>query len=386
MHLKILHLEDEPADAELIKSALQSEDISFDIRRVASREKYVEAVRQGGYDLIFADYSLPGFDGLTALEIAREKCPDIPFIFVTGKMGEELAIDSLKSGATDYVLKHRLSRLSPAVKRALAEVQERIKRKNAETELKKYQEHLEELVRQRTDELESVNAQLKAANKDLESFSFSASHDLRSPLITIDGFSRILQEDYGDKLDDEGKRLLSVVRENSRKMAQLIEDILSFSRVSTKGLQKSRIDMQALAKNVADDFIAVAAGGELRFSIGDIPAARGDLPMVRQVFVNLVSNALKYRRPDGIAEIEIGGREDVSGSTYFVKDNGIGFDMRSSDKLFGLFQRLHNHKEFRGTGVGLAIVKRIIEKHGGRVWAEAEVGKGATFYFSLPVQ
>lgn len=382
--LRILHLEDDPMDAELVKSALEAEELVFDMVRVATRDDFVGALEGGAFDMIFADYSLPSFDGLSALEISREKSPDIPFIFITGKMGEELAIDTLKSGATDYVLKHRLSRLGPSVRRALGAVQERLKRKQAEDELRRHQEHLEELVKARTAELERVNEQLEAAYKDMESFSYSASHDLRSPLITIDGFARILEEDYAVKLDDEGRRFLSVIRENSKKMRQLIEDILAFSRVSTQGVQKTRINMEVLAHQVIEELKNDLEGRTIKIEVKELPAAYGDLPMIRQVLVNLLTNAVKYTLAHEAPVIEIGGYGDRDENVYYVKDNGVGFPMESADKLFVLFHRLHNQKQFEGTGVGLAIIKRIVEKHSGRVWAEGKVNEGATFYFSLP--
>ena len=382
--LRILHLEDDPLDAELVKSALEAEGIVFDVVRVATRDDFVAALECGGFDMIFADYSLPSFDGLSALELSKGKCPDVPFIFVTGKMGEELAIETLKSGATDYVLKHRPSRLGPSVRRALGEVGERQKRRQAEEEVKRYQEHLEELVRARTAELERVNEQLEAAYRDMESFSYSASHDLRSPLITIDGFARLLEEDYAEKLDDEGRRFLAVIRGNSKKMWQLIEDILSFSRVSTKEVQKARINMESLARQVLGELKEAMNGKDIRVEVKTLPQAFGDLPMIRQVFMNLLSNAVKYTPVHKASEIEIGGKGSSDENVYYVKDGGVGFPMESADKLFTLFHRLHDPKQFKGTGVGLAIVKRIVEKHRGRVWAEGKVNEGATFYFSLP--
>ncbi len=382
--LRILHLEDDPLDAELVMSALDAEGIPFDMVRVTTRSDFVAALQTGSFDMIFADYSLPAFDGLAALEISKEKCPDLPFIFVTGKMGEELAIDTLKSGATDYVLKHRLSRLAPSVRRAIAEVGERLKRRRAEKELRKHQEHLEQLVEERTAELRRVNKQLEAAYKDMESFSYSASHDLRSPLITIEGFARILEEDYAARLDEEGRRFLGIIRQNSRKMSQLIEDILSFSRVSTKGVQKSSINMEALARQVVDELEKESKDRKIAFEIHELPPAYGDLSMIRQVFLNLLSNAVKYTLTNDSAAIIIGGDRNEGENVYYVSDNGVGFETESANKLFLLFHRLHSQLEFKGTGVGLAIVKRIIEKHGGRVWAEGKVDEGATFYFSLP--
>ncbi len=382
--LRVLHLEDDPVDSELVRASLEAEGIACDLERLDTRADFLAALDCGGFDIIFADYSLPSFDGLAALEIVREKCPDIPFIFVTGKMGEELAIDSLKSGATDYVLKQRLARLVPAVRRATSEQQERVKRRQAEGEVERYQERLEELVRERTAELEKANELLKAAYADMESFSYSASHDLRKPVITIDGFSRVIMEDYGDKLDEEGRRLLNSIRESAGKMGRMIEDILAFSRVSTKEVRKAEINMEALTKRVLEELGPEIGDREIQLVVKSSLPAYGDPAMVRQVVFNLLSNAVKYTSAREKAIIEIGGDVKENENVYYIKDNGVGFDMAYAAKLFGLFQRLHSHKEFTGTGVGLAIVKRIVEKHGGRVWAEGKVNEGATFYFSLP--
>ena len=384
LRLRVLHLEDDPDDAELIRATLDAEGIECDALRVETREDFVRSMTCTTFDMIFADYSLPAFDGIGALEIAKEKCPDTPFIYVSGKMGEELAIDSLKSGATDYVLKQRLSRLAPSVRRALKDMEDRAKLREAEEEVRRYHEHLEELVRERTAELEEVNEELRAAYQDMESFGYSASHDLRSPLIVIEGFSRILMEDYGDKLDDNGRQLVTVVRENTRKMAQLIDDLLAFARISTKELRKAEIDMKDLSERTFEELNPHEAGRKIRLKVGEMPPSPGDVPMIRQVFVNLFSNALKFTTGRAEAVIEVGGNRGENGNVYYVKDNGAGFDMKYADKVFGLFQRAHSNKEYKGTGVGLAIVKRIIEKHGGRVWAEGDTGGGATFYFSLP--
>ena len=248
-------------------------------------------------------------------------------------------------------------------------------RKRAEEELRKYHEQLEELVRERTSKLE-------AANKELEAFSYSVSHDLRSPLRAIDGFSHILQDDYADKLDDEGKRLLNVVRDNAQRMGQLIDDILKFSRTSRLEMIFSEIDMEGLAHSVIEEL--QPAGAKLQVEIATIPPATGDPAMMHQVFVNLLSNAIKFSRSREIATIKVGGSIEGEEAVYYVKDNGAGFDMQYADKLFGVFQRLHGMNEFEGTGIGLAIVKRIINRHGGRVWAEGKVNEGATVYFSIP--
>jgi PAS domain S-box-containing protein len=249
-------------------------------------------------------------------------------------------------------------------------------RKRAETELSLIKDDLEIRVAERT-------SQLEAANKELESFSYSVSHDLRTPLRAIDGFSRILLDGYIDKLDDEGKRLLNVVRDNTSRMGQLIDDMLNFSRTGRLEITFSEIDMEKLAHEVLDELHP--DGGKLLVEIEHIPPSMGDRAMIHQVFVNLLSNAIKFSRAKEVPMIKVGGSIQGSEAIYYVQDNGAGFDMQYTDKLFGVFQRLHSLNEFEGTGIGLAIVKRIIARHGGRVWAEGKLNEGATIYFALPV-
>jgi PAS domain S-box-containing protein len=235
------------------------------------------------------------------------------------------------------------------------------------------------------EKLEQRASQLEATNKELESFSYSVSHDLRSPLRAIDGFSLMLEEDYAASLDDEGRRLLQVIQDNSRKMAQLIDDLLAFSKLGRQPIKAAEVDMTALAEEAFQELRASAADhGSPRLVLALLPPARGDRTMLRQVWVNLLSNALKY---SGIREeplIEVTGQRNGTQTIYSVKDNGVGFDMRYYAKLFRVFQRLHSAEEFPGTGVGLAIVQRVVTRHGGRVWAEGKLNEGARFHFSLP--
>ena len=238
-------------------------------------------------------------------------------------------------------------------------------------------EGLEQRVAERTTELET-------ANKELEAFSYSIAHDLRAPLRAIDGFTRILVEDHLPAGDARARHVADVVRKETRRMALLIDGLLAFSRLSRVAIQPAPIDMNALAASVYDELASPRDRRRIDFHVDALPRALGDPVLIRQVLVNLVSNAIKFSSKKERACIEIGGREAEHEAVYFVRDNGLGFDMHYAGKLFGVFERLHSEQEIEGTGVGLAIVQRVITRHGGRVWAEGLVDRGATFYFSLP--
>jgi signal transduction histidine kinase len=247
-----------------------------------------------------------------------------------------------------------------------ARLQERVRRQA---------EHLEARVQERT-------AELEAANRELEAFSYSVSHDLRAPVRAMNGFARILAESHAQALDAEGLRLLDVIIESSRHMGELIDDLLRFAKLSRDALSCAPIDMTLLARECWNG-IEGSAKADLRLST--LPSAYADPAMIRQVWVNLLANALKYTGREAAPCVEVSASRTDGEVIYCVRDNGVGFDMRYYDKLFGVFRRLHGQEEFPGTGVGLAIVHRVVTRHGGRVWAEGRVGQGAAFFFGLPV-
>jgi light-regulated signal transduction histidine kinase (bacteriophytochrome) len=224
----------------------------------------------------------------------------------------------------------------------------------------------------------------RGLNAELEAFSYSVSHDLRAPLRAIEGFGRILLDDHAERLDAEGRRVLDVIRKNIGKMGQLIDDLLAFSRLGRDAMTPSRVDMTTLARTVLQDIIAAETDRAIDARVADLPDALGDPTLLRQVWVNLLGNAIKYTRPRSPALIQVTGRTEDDEVVYTVTDNGVGFDMAYVGKLFMVFQRLHKASEFEGTGVGLALVQRIVMRHRGRVWAEARPDEGATFHFALP--
>jgi PAS domain S-box-containing protein len=252
------------------------------------------------------------------------------------------------------------------------------------TDTRTYQEKVEQLNAELEARVAERTTQLEAVNKELEAFAYSVSHDLRAPLRAVDGYSRIVEEDYANVLDSEGLRLFGVIKRNIKKMDQLILDLLALSRVNRTELVKSKLDMTAMVNSIFNEVVTVEVRGKVKLSVQKLPEVYGDSVMMKQVWINLLSNALKFSALREVITIEVGGYSENGTNTYYVKDNGVGFNQKYANKVFEIFQRLHSSREFEGTGVGLSIVQRIIHRHGGSVRAEGEEGRGATFYVSIP--
>jgi len=363
--VKILIVDDEAAQMKALCSTLKSH--GYETTGFVSAQAALAVIEEGKFDLLLTDLMMPEMNGIALLQAAREKDVNLVGVIMTGEGTIATAVEAMKSGAFDYILKpFRLSAILPVLDRAFAVQQLRMK--NA---------ILEQRVHERT-------AELEAANKELEAFSYSVSHDLRTPLRHIEGFAGMLGKSAQATLSEKDRRYLNLIMDSTGLMSRLIDDLLDFSRTNRTEMRRIEVDLQELLEKIILELQPETEGRNIVWKKSPLPLVQGDPSLLRQVFSNLLVNALKYSRSRNPAEIETGCRIEPKETVIFVRDNGVGFDMRYADKLFGVFQRLHRKEEFEGTGIGLANVRRIIARHGGRTWAEGKLDNGATFYFSLP--
>jgi two-component system, sensor histidine kinase and response regulator len=368
----VLLVEDNPGDARLIRESLFDQGRNtFELETADRLATALRRLSAGGIDAILLDLALPDSKGRETFNKAKAQAPTVPIIVITGLGDEALALKMVQEGAQDYVTKMDLNGnvLSRAIRYA-------IEREKSEQQIRRFNEELEERVRERT-------AELQATNQELEAFSSSVSHDLRGPLHVIDGYSALLQESHADALTFDGMKYLDHIHRSVQQMAEIIEDLLKLSRLGRTELNMQLTDLDDVLKPILAEYRSEAIGRNFEWVIESLPRLKCDQGLVRQVFVNLLSNAVKYTRRCELAIIEIGQMVIQDEPVIFIRDNGAGFDMKHATKLFTAFQRFHRQDEFEGTGVGLATVRRIVQRHGGRIWAESEIGKGSTFYFTL---
>lgn len=382
---KILAVDDSETYLQALADALRSD--GYELVLAYSGEEALQLLAVQPVDCILLDLMMPGLGG-------RETCRrikmapgmrDIPVLMLTAIEDRAAMIQGLTAGADDYIAKSSDFDLVRA--RVLAQ----IRRKQFEDETRRIREQLlraeleaieARAARAMAEERAKLVAELEAKNEELESFSYSVAHDLRAPLRSIDGFGLALLEDYADKLDDAGKRYLAYVRESAQQMSQLIDDMLALAQVTRAEFERTSVNLSAIARKVGAELARAAPDRNVDFIVTDGLTAEGDSRLLTIAFENLLGNAWKYTGYAEQARIEV-GVTDKDRRTFFVRDNGAGFDMAYANKLFGMFQRLHAKSEFEGTGIGLATVHRVIRRHRGRIWAEAAVGRGATFFFTL---
>jgi len=407
--IKVLVVDDEEQIRRNFKVCL--EDVGYLVHTAADGEEGLEVFARERSDVVLTDMRMASMNGLKFIDAMHRQSPNTPVVVVSGSATLRDAIEAVRLGAWDYLVKPlqadgeldvtirrvlERARLMAENRSYLANLEVQVEERTRE--LRKLNEELERRVQERTAKLEAANEEISTLNEDLllrshdleetnrqlESFSYSVSHDLRAPLRHIRGFTRILLEGSHEKLDEHGKRCLARIDAGCQRMDCLIKDLLNFCQLNLQPLHKTTVHTAPVVRGVLHELICECPEArKINLAIGKLPTCQADPSLLRQVFINLLDNALKYSRQRELPRIEVGSFDRNGETVLFVKDNGTGFNMDSADKLFGVFQRLHRSSEYEGTGVGLAIASNIIQRHGGKIWAEAAEDKGTTFYFTL---
>lgn len=375
--MKILILEDNYLDERLLLSRLTAELPNFEHICVDNKKDFLSSLHTFKPDIIISDFNLDDYDGMQALKTLRESGNMIPFIFVTGTLGEEQAVECIKAGANDFVLKQNMARLPLSIERSLKEYQTEQERRELREELKRLNKDLERQVKQRTEELAE-------ANKELESFSYTVSHDLRTPLAAAELYCNGIEDKIHKEQYDKAEERIADMRRAMKEMNEMIHDLLAYSLMGKRVKKYDHINMQALFQEVFDEVAPMANGTKLELKLDKLPEAVADKGMLRHVIQNLLDNSIKYSKHKKQITIEVSGKVKGADNLYRVKDNGAGLAPDSAKNIFRLFERGRCKNEVSGTGAGLAIAERIVSRHGGKIWAEGEPEKGATFYFTLP--
>ena len=363
--LKILHLEDSQDDHELVRLAMRSDGLAFELSRVENKQDFESALTVGGFDIILCDYEIPGYGGLAAMDLAQKKCPDIPFLFVSGFLGEEKATESLKLGATDCVLKDKLSRLAPSINRALREADERRQRREAEVAL-----------------VRKV-AELGSSNDELQQFAFITSHHLQEPLRTTIAYAGRLASHLDGNLDAESKEYLDYIVAGASQMKELVQAITVYQDLSRQQPRKEAVQPDRLVGEIIAEFQERVRKTQANIEFSAMPGLNANESLIKLLFYHLIDNSLKFCSQEK-PQIQINARDQGEYILFSVADNGIGMDCQIGNRIFDIFQRLHHQDEYPGVGIGLAICRKIVALYNGKIWVASKPDAGATFYFSLP--
>ena len=358
--LRLVVVEDNPSDVELVKHALKKGGFDAECTVVQTAEDFRNALRKNGYEIVLADYSLPAWNGLETVEVLRQEGLDVPVIVVTGALGDTRAVECIKQGAADYVVKDHLVRLPDAVRRALREKKLRDDNRQAQEELAR-------------------------SNRDLEQFAYVASHDLQEPLRMVAAYTQLLAQRYQGKLDENADKYIHYAVDGALRMQTLVQDLLAFSRVGREGDKAILVDVNLAVQAALINLQSTIQDSNAQVQFGQLPSIVAEQSQLTQLFQNLIGNAIKFRGKEP-PRITISAEKRDREWILSVADNGIGIPPEYAETIFVIFKRLHTREEYAGSGIGLAICKKVVEQHGGRIWMESEPGKGSTFKVALPVR